>query len=62
LRSYELMARFVHPHFQRGANTPRQLSYDIAAGHRGDYSAQSQAAVQSEIDKYQAAGPKRAAE
>ena len=61
-RSYELMARFVHPHFQRGANTLRQLSYDIAAGNRGTYSVQSQAAVETEIKKYADAQSKRAAE
>jgi hypothetical protein len=55
------MARFVHPHFQRGANTLRQLSYDIATGNRGTYSVQSQAAVETEIEKYQAQS-KRAAE
>ena len=62
LRSYELMARFVHPHFQRGANTLRQLSYDTAAGNRGTYSVQSQAAVETEIKKYVDAHSKRAAE
>src|SRR6267154_1436199 len=58
LRSYELMARFVHPHFQRGANMPRQQSYDIATSNRGIYSVQSQAAVETEIEKYQAAQSK----
>ena len=62
LRSYELMARFVHPHFQRGANALRQWSYDNATGNRGTYSAQSQAAVEKEIEKYKAAEGKRAAE
>ncbi|HEY6981286.1 LLM class flavin-dependent oxidoreductase [Reyranella sp.] len=62
LRSYELMARFVHPHFQRRANTLRQSSYDIATSNRGTYSAQSQAAVEGEIAKYAAAKSKRAAE
>ena len=61
-RSYELMARYVHPHFQRGAIAPRQLSYDIAVANRGTYSVDSQAAVQGEIDKYAAAKSKRAAE
>jgi limonene 1,2-monooxygenase len=61
-RSYELMARFVHPHFQRQSNMPRQQSYDIATSNRGIYSAQSQAAVTTEIEKYQAAQSKRAAE
>src|SRR5215468_6293492 len=31
LRSYELMARYVHPHFQRNANALRVWSYDDAA-------------------------------
>ena len=61
-RSYELMARYVHPHFQRGANAPRQLSYDTAVANRGTFSVQSQAAVATEIEKYQAAQSKRAAE
>ena len=61
-RSYELMARFVHPHFQNNSNAPRQQSYDIAAGNRETYSVQSQAAVAGEIEKYQAAKSKRAAE
>ena len=61
-RFYELMARFVHPHFQRGSNAPRQQSYDIATSNRGIYSVQSQAAVATEIEKYQAAQSKRAAE
>ena len=61
-RSYELMARFVHPHFQRGSNTLRQLSYDIAERNRDTYSVQSQSAVASEIERYQAAKSKRAAE
>jgi len=62
LRSYELMARFVHPHFQRNANAPRQLSYDTATSNRSTYSAQSQAAVEGEIAKYAANQSKRAAE
>ena len=61
-RSYELMARYVHPHFQRRSNTLRQLSYDIATANRDTYSVQSQTAVASEIEKYQAAKSKRAAE
>jgi len=61
-RSYELMARYVHPHFQRQSNMPRQQSYDIATSNRGIYSVQSQAAVATEIEKYQAAQSKRAAE
>ncbi len=56
------MARFVPPHFQRRSNTLRQLSYDIDTANHDTYSAQSQTAVTSEIEKYQAAKSKRAAE
>ena len=56
------MARYVHPHFQRRSNALRQQSYDIATANRGIYSLQSQAAVATEIEKYQAAQSKRAAE
>jgi hypothetical protein len=38
------------------------LSYDTAAGKRGTCSVQSQAAVESEIQKYHAAKSKRAEE
>jgi len=62
LRSYELMARFVHPHFQRQSNLLRQTSYDVATANRGTYSAESQAAVEGEIKKYAAAKAQRAAE
>ncbi|ROP99785.1 limonene 1,2-monooxygenase [Stella humosa] len=53
-RSYELMARFVHPHFQRNSNALRQLSYDIATSHSDGYKAQSAAAVMGEIEKHKA--------
>jgi limonene 1,2-monooxygenase len=53
LRSYELMARFVHPHFQRNANGPRQYSYDAATGNKDTHVAAASAAVQGEIDKFQ---------
>ena len=61
-RSYELMARYVHPHFQRRSNDLRTLSYDTATGNRGIYSVQSQVAVETEIKKFQAAKTPRAAE
>ena len=35
-RSYELMARYVHPHFQRNANALRDFSYDEASGEVRD--------------------------
>jgi limonene 1,2-monooxygenase len=53
-RSYELMARFVHPHFQRGSNRMRTHSYDDAKTKHETAGKQSQAAVQAEIDRYQA--------
>ena len=53
LKSYELMARYVHPHIQRNANELRVASYDDAKAKYATAGAQSQAAVQAAIDKYQ---------
>jgi limonene 1,2-monooxygenase len=53
-KSYELMARYVHPHFQRNANELRMASWDAAAAQYATAGAQSKAAVQAAIDKYQA--------
>jgi limonene 1,2-monooxygenase len=53
-RSYELMARYVHPHFQRDANALRVFSYDDAKAKYQTAGAQSKAAVQAAIDKHQA--------
>jgi limonene 1,2-monooxygenase len=53
-RSYELMARFVHPHFQRNVNGLRDWSYDDAKTKFATAGQQSRAAVQAAIDKYQA--------
>jgi len=53
-KSYELMARYVHPHFQRNANARRQWSYDDAKAKYVSAGDQSRAAVQAAIDKYQA--------
>jgi len=53
-RSYELMARYVHPHFQRNANELRVFSYDDAKAKYQTAGAQSKAAVQAAIDKHQA--------
>jgi limonene 1,2-monooxygenase len=53
-KSYELMARYVHPHFQRNSGEPRQWSYDDAKSKYVSAGDQSRAAVQSAIDKYQA--------
>jgi limonene 1,2-monooxygenase len=51
-KSYELMARYVHPHFQRDANALRQWSYDDAHAKYATAGAQSRAAVQAAIDKH----------
>jgi limonene 1,2-monooxygenase len=49
-RHYELMARYVHPHFQRSREW-RHESYDFAKTHRAEFVSQSAAAVQAEIDR-----------
>jgi len=54
-RSYELMARYVHPHFQRNANALRDFSYDDAKGKYATAGAQMKSAVQAAIDKHAAA-------
>src|ERR1700746_3000181 len=53
-KSYELMARYVHPHFQRNGNELRQWSYDDAKAKYSSAGDQSRAAVQAAIDKHQA--------
>jgi limonene 1,2-monooxygenase len=52
-RSYELMARYVHPHFQRNSNELRDWSYEDAKSKYATAGAQSKAAVQAAIDKHQ---------
>jgi limonene 1,2-monooxygenase len=53
-RSYELMGRHVHPHFQRGSNRMRVHSYDDAKVKHETAGKESQAAVQAAIDQYAA--------
>ncbi len=53
-RSYELMARYVHPHFQRNANALRDASYGDATAKRATAGMEMQKAVQAAIDKHQA--------
>jgi limonene 1,2-monooxygenase len=53
-RSYELMARYVHPHFQRNANALRDFSYDDAKAKYATAGQQMKAAVQAATEKYQA--------
>ncbi len=55
LRSYELMARFVHPHFQRRSNAQRVWSYDDAAATHATAGTESRRAVEVEIERYKAA-------
>jgi limonene 1,2-monooxygenase len=56
-RHYELMARYVHPHFQSSRGW-RSESYGHARDHHAEFAGQSSAAVQAEIDRLAA---KRAA-
>jgi limonene 1,2-monooxygenase len=49
-RHYELMARFVHPHFQRSRDLLR-ASYGYALSNRDAFVGQAGAAIQAEIDK-----------
>lgn len=58
-RHYELMARYVHPHFQQSREW-RIESYGYARDHHAEFTGQSSAAVQAEIDRL--AAMKRAAE
>jgi limonene 1,2-monooxygenase len=58
-RHYELMARYVHPHFQASREW-RSGSYAFARDHHDEFVGQSGAAVQAEIDRL--AAKKRAAE
>ncbi len=55
LRSYELMARYVHPHFQHNANALRDFSYADAKTKHETAGAQSKEAVLGEIEKYEKA-------
>jgi limonene 1,2-monooxygenase len=52
-RHYELMARYVHPHFQ-ASRTLRVESYEFARTRYEEYGSQSRAAVQAEIDRHAA--------
>jgi limonene 1,2-monooxygenase len=62
-KHYELMARFVHPHFQKSRDLLRD-SYAYATGHHGDFIGKASAAIQAEIDRHATRGagePKRTA-
>lgn len=60
-RNYELMARYVFPHFQR-SNETRDLSYDFSFKNRDKFVGQAADAIQSEIDRYEAKKKDEAAE
>jgi limonene 1,2-monooxygenase len=60
-RSYELMARYVHPHFQRQSNGLRVASYDDAKAKHETAGEESKQAVLREIERYDQ-GKARAAE
>jgi limonene 1,2-monooxygenase len=49
-KHYELMARYVHSHFQKSF-APRVESYAHAAAHFKEYTTESAAAVNAEIEK-----------
>ena len=49
-RSYELMARYVHPHFQK-SRALLEASYGFAKEHHEEFVGQASAAVQAEIDR-----------
>jgi limonene 1,2-monooxygenase len=62
-RHYELMARFVHPHFQKSRELLRG-SYDYATSRHVDFTGKASAAIQKAIDQHAArrgAGDKREA-
>ncbi|WP_421996254.1 LLM class flavin-dependent oxidoreductase [Reyranella sp.] len=61
-RSYELMARYVHPHFQRASNALRVASYDDATVKHATAGAESAQAVNAEIERYAQSKAKAAAE
>ena len=50
-RHYELMARFVHPHFQQSRDLLRG-SYDYATSRHVDFTSQAAAAIEHEIDRH----------
>ncbi|MEX2617183.1 MAG: LLM class flavin-dependent oxidoreductase [Alphaproteobacteria bacterium] len=52
-RNYELISRYVFPHFQR-SNDMRDYSYDFSFANRDRFVGQAADAIQSEIDRYQA--------
>ncbi|MEL0018366.1 MAG: hypothetical protein VW709_00700, partial [Rickettsiales bacterium] len=60
-RNYELIARYVMPHFQK-SNRDRRFSYDYSRDNKDAFQPQAAQAVQSEIERYQAKKTSEAAE
>jgi limonene 1,2-monooxygenase len=60
-RSYELLARYVFPHFQH-SNRLRDISYEYSHKNRDAFVGEAAQAVQTEIDNYQARKKGEAAE
>ena len=52
-RSYELISRYVMPHFQR-SNRLRDSSYGYSRDNRHKFQGQAENAIQTEIDRYTA--------
>jgi limonene 1,2-monooxygenase len=52
-KHYELMARFVHPHFQRSRELLRG-SYEYATSRHVDFTGRAAAAIQQAIDRHEA--------
>nr|MCH9674503.1 LLM class flavin-dependent oxidoreductase [Gammaproteobacteria bacterium] len=52
-RSYELIARYVIPHFQNHLK-PRAASYEFSATRHGEFAESGAAAVKAETDRYAA--------
>ncbi len=51
LKSYELVARYVFPHFQK-LNVQREESYDWVGDSRADFKASHERATQQQIDRH----------
>jgi len=60
-RNYELIARYVMPHFQK-SNRDRRYSYDYSRDNKDAFQPQAAQAVQTEIDRYQSKKTGEAAE
>ena len=60
-RNYELIARYVMPHFQK-SNRDRVFSYNYSRDNKDKFQGQAAQAVQTEINRYQEKNKGQAAE